>query len=92
MIHQVLGSPTRLKIVLALYRWGEMNMTELVKRVGVTQKAVFEQLEVLVKYGVVEVRQVGRVRLYGLSKDPLVRQLAEALAEADLALVERRGG
>jgi predicted transcriptional regulator len=61
-------------------------MTELVKRVGVTQKAVFEQLEILLKYRVVESRQIGRVRLYRLSKDPLVRQLAEALAEADSAL------
>lgn len=69
-----------------LYKWGEMNMTELVKRVGVTQKAVFEQLEILLKYRVVESRQIGRVRLYRLSKDPLVRQLAEALAEADSAL------
>ncbi|MEM0370124.1 MAG: winged helix-turn-helix domain-containing protein [Pyrobaculum sp.] len=86
MIHQILGSPTRLRIILVLYKWGEMNMTELVKRVGVTQKAVFEQLEILLKYRVVESRQIGRVRLYRLSKDPLVRQLAEALAEADSAL------
>ncbi|MEM4776312.1 MAG: winged helix-turn-helix domain-containing protein, partial [Pyrobaculum sp.] len=77
---------TRLRIILVLYKWGEMNMTELVKRVGVTQKAVFEQLEILLKYRVVESRQIGRVRLYRLSKDPLVRQLAEALAEADSAL------
>jgi len=86
VIHQILGSPTRLRIILVLYKWGEMNMTELVKRVGVTQKAVFEQLEILLKYRVVESRQIGRVRLYRLSKDPLVRQLAEALAEADSAL------
>ncbi|ACB40800.1 ArsR/SmtB family transcription factor [Pyrobaculum neutrophilum] len=86
MIDLVLGSPTRIKIVMALWLFGEMNMSELARRVGATQEAVSEQLEQLVKYGVVEVKYVGRVRLYKLSSDPAIRRLAEAFVEAEGAL------
>jgi transcriptional regulator, ArsR family len=86
VIDQVLGAPTRIKIILALWRHGEMNFTELARRAKASQRVVEEQLKPLIQYGVVEVKTIGRVKLYRLSPDPTIRQLAEALALAEEAL------
>ena len=92
MIDKVLGSQTKVKIILALWRHGEMNMAALVEKVGAAHQTVVQQLEQLIDYGVVEVRQVGRMRLYRIARDPAFQQLAEALAWADGWLAARLGG
>jgi len=43
VIDRLLGSPTKIKIVLALWRHGEMNLTELAKRSQASQRVVEEQ-------------------------------------------------
>ncbi len=86
MIDRVLGSSTKIKIVLALWRHGEMNLTELAKRSQASQRVVEEQIKPLIQYGIIEVKTVGRIKLYRLSPDPAIRQLAETLALLDQAL------
>ncbi|ABL88583.1 transcriptional regulator, ArsR family [Pyrobaculum islandicum DSM 4184] len=88
MIDIVLGSPTKIKIILTLWRYGEMNVSELVRRMGSAQRATVGQLEQLVRYGVVEVRYIGRIKLYKLSRDPAIQHLAEVLATVDQALAD----
>ncbi len=86
MIDRLLGSPTKIKIVLALWRHGEMNLTELAKRSQASQRVVEEQIKPLIQYGIIEVKTIGRMKLYRLSPDPAIRQLAETLALLDMAL------
>jgi len=86
VIDRVLGSSTKIKIVLALWRHGEMNLTELAKRSQASQRVVEEQIKPLIQYGIIEVKTVGRIKLYRLSPDPAIRQLAETLALLDQAL------
>ncbi|MCU7787819.1 winged helix-turn-helix domain-containing protein [Pyrobaculum sp. 3827-6] len=88
MIERVLGSPTKIKIILTLQQHGEMNLTELVKRVGTTHRTTIEQLNQLIRYGVVEVRQIGRMKLYRLARDEAVIKTAEALAKLDKWLAQ----
>ncbi|MEZ0319692.1 MAG: winged helix-turn-helix domain-containing protein [Pyrobaculum sp.] len=94
MIEIVLGSPTRIKIVIVLNRYGEMGLSDLAKRVGTSSAVVNTQLKTLIEYGVVTVKRVGRLPLYKLSDAPEIRRLAEALAKADLLLTAEptRGG
>lgn len=82
-MEEILGSPARVRIILALWKYGEMNLTELAKRSGVSQRPLAEHLEALISHGIVEVKEVGRVKLYRLSRGEDVRKLAEALADAD---------
>jgi len=86
VIDRVLGSSTKIKMVIALWRHGEMNLTELARRSQASQRVVEEQIKPLIQYGIIEVKTVGRMKLYRLSPDPAVRQLAEALALLDQAL------
>jgi len=86
VIDRLLGSPTKIKIVLALWRHGEMNLTELAKRSQASQRVVEEQIKPLIQYGIIEVKTIGRMKLYRLSPDPAIRQLAETLALLDMAL------
>lgn len=86
MIDRLLGSPTKIKIVLALWRHGEMNLTELAKRSQASQRVVEEQIKPLIQYGIIEVKTIGRMKLYRLSPDPAIRQLAETLALLDETL------
>lgn len=88
MIDRVLGSPTKIKIILILQLHGGMNLTELVKRVGATQRTTIEQLNQLIHYGVVEVRQIGRMKLYRLAKSEAIIQTAKALANIDRWLAQ----
>jgi len=83
VIDQVLSSPTKIKILIVLWKFGEMNITELVRRVGASHRATVQQLRQLIEHGVVEARQIGRMRLYRLPNDEAVQKLAEALARAD---------
>jgi len=86
VIDRVLGSSTKIKMILALWRHGEMNLTELARRSQASQRVVEEQIKPLIQYGIIEVKTVGRMKLYRLSPDPAARQLAEALALLDQAL------
>ncbi|MCC6019853.1 MAG: winged helix-turn-helix domain-containing protein [Thermoproteaceae archaeon] len=86
MIDTVLGSPTRISIILALWRRGEMNLAELARLVNSDQRSVARHLRQLACHGIVETKLVGRTKLYRLSGNPAVRQLAEALAAADRQL------
>jgi DNA-binding transcriptional ArsR family regulator len=57
----------RRRQILDVLAAGERGVTELVRRLGVTQPQVSKHLRVLREVGAVEVRQDGRQRLYRLN-------------------------
>ena len=75
---EVLATPTRRQILDAL-REGEQPVSELVRRVAISQPAVSKQLRILRDAGLVTVRPDGRRRIYSLRSEPLA-ELAEWLA------------
>jgi DNA-binding transcriptional ArsR family regulator len=75
---EVLATPTRRQILDAL-REGEQPVSELVRRVALSQPAVSKQLRVLRDAGLVTVRPDGQRRMYSLRAEPLA-ELAEWLA------------
>jgi DNA-binding transcriptional ArsR family regulator len=74
-VFQVLGDPTRRRIVEALRR-GERSVGELVELVDIGQPGVSRQLSILEEADFVTVRPDGRRRLYSLRPDPF-RELSE---------------
>ena len=91
---EVLATPTRRRILDAL-RGGEQPVSELVRRVALSQPAVSKQLRILRAAGLVTVRPDGRRRMYSLRSEPLA-ELADWLApfqemwRASLDRLERR--
>ena len=74
----------RRRQILDLLAGGELPVNELVAALGVAQPVVSKHLRVLRDVGLVEVRDVGRQRLYRLNGQPLqpiydwVRTFAES--------------
>jgi DNA-binding transcriptional ArsR family regulator len=75
---EVLATPTRRQILDAL-REGEQPVSELVRRVALSQPAVSKQLRILRDAGLVTVRPDGQRRIYSLRSEPLA-ELADWLA------------
>jgi DNA-binding transcriptional ArsR family regulator len=83
MIEEVLGAPLRIRIILALWKTGEINATELAKMLETNYSQLIAHLQLLSKYGIVEERRIGRARLVRLRKTKLVEMLAKALEQVD---------
>jgi DNA-binding transcriptional ArsR family regulator len=75
---EVLATPTRRQILDAL-REGEQPVSELVRRVALSQPAVSKQLRILREAGLVTVRADGQRRIYRLRSEPLA-ELVDWLA------------
>jgi DNA-binding transcriptional ArsR family regulator len=75
---EVLATPTRRQILDAL-REGEQPVSELVRRVALSQPAVSKQLRILRDAGLVTVRPDGQRRFYRVRSEPLA-ELADWLA------------
>ena len=80
---KVLASETRLRLLHALERSGELRVSELAAAVGMAPQAVSNQLQRMADRGIVTGRREGRSIRYAVA-DPCVT----ALLELGLCLVE----
>ncbi|AAL62993.1 winged helix-turn-helix domain-containing protein [Pyrobaculum aerophilum] len=83
MIEEALGAPLRIRILLALEKWGEINVTELAHILGTNYSKLAAHLEALRQYGLVEDKRIGRARLVKLREADVVISLVRALRVAD---------
>jgi DNA-binding transcriptional ArsR family regulator len=88
-VEEVLGAPLRIRIILALWKTGEVNATELAKRLETNYSQLVAHLKFLSRYGIVEERRIGRARLVRLRNTSLVEALAKALEEINEKLKTR---
>ncbi|MBI2765560.1 MAG: winged helix-turn-helix transcriptional regulator [Chloroflexi bacterium] len=84
---RVLGDATRLAILRTLLHEGELNVGELVERLGTTQANVSKHLRVLLSAGIVERRAVGTAAYYSIT-DPSVTQLCDIVCGRLRAQIE----
>jgi len=89
MIEEVLGAPLRIRILLALWKWGEVNMTELAHILNTNYNQLALHLKLLVDYGLVEEKRIGRARLVKLRDAEPIHSLLQALALADKELTKK---
>jgi DNA-binding transcriptional ArsR family regulator len=66
-LFKVLGNRTRLRVLLALARRGEMNVGELCQAVGMRQPAMSHHLAWLLLARIIACHQRGRYRYYALA-------------------------
>ena len=78
----------RRRQILDVLAGGELSVTDLVARLGLSQPLVSKHLRVLREVGLVHVRDIGRQRLYRLDAGPL-RSIADWLRPFERAMSER---
>src|SRR6185369_1557979 len=78
----------RRRQILDVLAGGELPVTELVARLGLSQPLTSKHLRVLREVGLVRVREAGRQRVYRLDPAPL-RSIADWLRPFERAMSER---
>lgn len=67
-IEDVFSSRLRMKILKILMQLGELNVSQIARRLGVNYKTTNGHLKVLEDEGMVRCKMFGRIRLYRLNK------------------------
>jgi predicted transcriptional regulator len=63
-IEDVFSSKLRVKILKILSQVGELNISEIARRLGVNYKITTEHLKILENEGIVQHKTFGRIHLY----------------------------
>lgn len=82
-LFKILANDTRLRLLHALHRGGEVRVSDLAAEVGMTQQSVSNQLQRLLDRGILQTRRAGTSIYYRIA-DPCV----PALLQAGICLVE----
>lgn len=78
VLEELLSSRVRIRVLNFLIRVKEVNITELVRALDINHSIASKQIDVLKRYGIVEERRYGRVRMIRLKlEDPRVKKLEE---------------
>jgi predicted transcriptional regulator len=67
-IEDVFSSKLRIKILKLLTQMGELNISEIARRLGVNYNIVNKHLKVLEDEGIIQHKVFGRIRLYRLNE------------------------
>jgi len=79
-IEQVLGSKLRVKILKILAQVGELNVSEIARRLRVNYNAANKHLKILEDENILRHKEFGRIRLYRLDEhSPKARALQKLM-------------
>lgn len=80
LVEKILGNRSKVRIIRYLGKVFEANITRIVKATRMHYVTVRRNLEELKNLGIVEEKQVGRVKIYSLNfSNPVVRIILEAI-------------
>ncbi len=86
-LEDVFSSRLRMKILKIISQVGELNVSEIARRLGANYEATNKHLKVLEEEGILQHKVFGRIRLYRLNehspKARAVRNLLEAWEHAN---------
>ena len=84
-IEEVFSSKSRMKILKLIYQLGQLNVSDVARRLKLNFASTSEHLKVLESEGILQKRTYGRVRMYrfdeGSAKAKAVMALIEAWAK-----------
>jgi len=80
-LEQVLSSRPRLKILMMLVQLGELNVSEIARRLGTNYDATSKHLKVLEDEGILQHKTFGRIRLYRLNPQSTKTKVLQTLIE-----------
>ncbi len=80
-IEDVFSSRGRIKILKTLSEIGELNVSEIARRVGLNYTTTKKHLEILEKFGLVRHKKYGRIHIFQFNEEnhraKIVRKLIE---------------
>ncbi len=86
-IEEVFSSKPRMKILKLIARLGELNVTDIARRIGLNFTTTSRHLQVMEQQGVLQQRVYGRIRMYRFNqtspKAKAVLNLIEAWEQAN---------
>ncbi|MEM3694910.1 MAG: winged helix-turn-helix domain-containing protein [Candidatus Bathyarchaeia archaeon] len=75
-IENILSSRVRIKILKILMSMGELNISELARRLNINYSTARQHLQILEDAGMIKQKTFGKIRLYRLNEQsPRVRAL-----------------
>jgi CRISPR locus-related DNA-binding protein len=75
-VEDILSSRLRIKILKILLKMGELNVSEIARRLGVNYNTTSQHLKILENEGIIKHKTFGRIRLYRLNEQsPRVKAL-----------------
>ncbi|MGB9854844.1 MAG: ArsR/SmtB family transcription factor [Candidatus Bathyarchaeales archaeon] len=81
-IEEVLGSKARFKILKILFQVGELNVSEIARRLGANHKTTVAHLKILENEGILQHKTFGRVRIYRFNESSQKAKAVKNFIEA----------
>ncbi len=69
-LEEVFSSKSRMKILKLIYQLGQLNVSDIARRLKINFVSTSEHLKVLESEGILEERTYGRVRMYRFTESP----------------------
>jgi DNA-binding transcriptional ArsR family regulator len=86
-VEEVFSSKPRMKILKLISRLGELNVSDIARRIGVNFTTTSRHLQILEEEGIVQQRVYGRIRMYRFNqaspKAKAVQNLVEVWEQAN---------
>lgn len=80
-VEDVFSSKLRMKILKMLIHLGELNVSEIARKMGVNYKSTSKHLELLEREGLVQHKMFGRIRLFRINEgSPRVKAVQNLIA------------
>lgn len=80
-LEDVLSSRLRMRIIKVLVQVGELNVSEIARRIKANYKSTSVNLKILEDEGVLQRKTYGRIRLYRLNRSSQKAEALENLVE-----------
>jgi DNA-binding transcriptional ArsR family regulator len=92
-IENVFGSRVRVKILKVLAQFGELNVSEIARKLNINYQTTAKHLEVLEADRILRHKKFGRIRLYELnersSKARAIQSLLDVWKESEIEITRR---
>jgi predicted transcriptional regulator len=86
-IEEAIGNKLRIKILKILSHIGELNVSEIARKIGSNYKATMKHLKILEDEGILQHKRFGRIHLYRFNenspKAKAIQHLIESWEEAE---------
>jgi predicted transcriptional regulator len=80
-IEEVLGNKLRIKILKVLNQMGELNVSEIARRIGANHKTTMRHLKLLEEEGILQHKIFGRIHLYRFNVNSAKARALQSLIE-----------
>ena len=89
-IENLFSSRIRVRVLRALIKYKEVNITKLSRDLGVNYKVIEYHIEALKRLGIAEEKRFGRIRIIRLSEnDPRVLAIERFFTELEQAITDQ---